>query len=154
MALLLASTPPCSEGPPLLAVLDFHSPDEALGEGEFVTLTDAVRSVIVKELGSRYKVLARETMREVVPPEKMRCSANMCAADIGRMLQAPVILVGEVRRFAVSHQRRRDEWRGQPVRRSRRRYVRASLNAAGVMSSRARPKASLWVPSRSKAHDR
>ncbi|MFM2153060.1 MAG: hypothetical protein RL199_1495 [Pseudomonadota bacterium] len=98
--LLLASAPLRSEGPPLLAVLDFNSPDDAMGEGELVTLTDALRSAVVKEVGARYKVLTRETMREVVPPEKMRCSANMCAADIGRMLQAPFILVGEVRRFS------------------------------------------------------
>ncbi len=28
----------------------------------------------------------------------MNCSANMCAADIGRLLRAPFILVGEMRR--------------------------------------------------------
>ena len=42
-------------------------------------------------------------------------------------------------RLLVTHQRRRDERRVRPVRRSRRRYLRESLKAAGVMSSRARP---------------
>ncbi len=51
----------------MLAVLDFSSSDNVLGEGELVALTDALRSAVVKEVGARNKVLTRETMREVVP---------------------------------------------------------------------------------------
>jgi hypothetical protein len=66
-ALLLASGPLRSDPPPMRAVLDFNSPDNVLGEGELVALTDALRSAVVKEVGARNKELTRETMREVVP---------------------------------------------------------------------------------------
>jgi formylglycine-generating enzyme required for sulfatase activity len=57
----------------------------------------ALRSAVKKEVGDRYKVLTRETMREVVPPEQLKCFVGKCVADIGRMLQAPYIIAGSVK---------------------------------------------------------
>jgi len=85
--------------PPLLAVLEFDSPDKSASFDELQLLTDAFRAAVIDTVGSRYKVLTRETMAELVPPERMECFAGKCAAEIGRMLQAPYVMAGNVRRL-------------------------------------------------------
>ncbi|MFM2151887.1 MAG: hypothetical protein RL199_322 [Pseudomonadota bacterium] len=87
------------KAPPLLVVLEFDSPDQAVTDGELQTLTDALRGAVKKEVGTRFKVLTRETMVEIVPPERLRCFVGKCVADIGRMLQAPYTIAGNVRSF-------------------------------------------------------
>ncbi|MFM2151911.1 MAG: hypothetical protein RL199_346 [Pseudomonadota bacterium] len=100
MLVLFASSAPVrseTKPPPLLAVLEFDSPEQVLTDSELEALTDALRSAVKKEVGDRYKVLTRETMREVVPPEQLRCFVGKCVAEIGRMLQAPYIIAGSVK---------------------------------------------------------
>lgn len=90
-----------AQTPPLLAVLEFDTPDDALTESELAALTDAMRGAVKKEVGARYKVMTRETMIEIVPVERMRCFAGKCVAEIGRMLQAPYTIAGSARKLGA-----------------------------------------------------
>jgi len=95
---LLGSAPAVAEMP-LLAVLEFDSGDKALSADDMMVLTDAARGAVVREVGGRFKVLTRETMTELVPPERLNCFVDKCAAEIGRMLQASHVIAGTLRRF-------------------------------------------------------
>ena len=100
-ALLLLGTPLSARAAdrsiPLLAVLEFDSPEKSVPPDELQLLTDAVRGAVVKELAGKFKVLTRETMTELVPPERLNCFVDKCAAEIGRMLQAPYVIAGTLR---------------------------------------------------------
>jgi len=84
---------------PLLAVLELEAPESDLSPPELLLLTDTLRGAVVEEVGTRYKVLTRETMMELVPASQMKCFVDKCAADIGRMLQAPFVIAGNVRKL-------------------------------------------------------
>lgn len=96
-ALLLSFSPAVSaQTPPLLAVLEFEDAETVLADGEIALLTDAMRGAVKKEVGAKFKVMTRETMMEVVPPEQLKCFVGKCVAEIGRMLQAPYVIAGNV----------------------------------------------------------
>jgi len=100
LAILFVHAPVrAAEPPPLLAVLDFDAPDGGVEPSDLQVLSDAFRSAVIKETGDRYKVMTRETMMEMVPPEQMKCFADKCVAEIGRMLQAPYIMAGAIRKL-------------------------------------------------------
>ena len=109
MIVLLAATSPTrpalaapAQPLPLLAVLELEAPEQELPGPELLLLTDALRGAVVQEVGARYKVLTRETMMELVPPEQMKCFVDKCAAEIGRMLQAPYVVAGNIRKLGKS----------------------------------------------------
>jgi len=83
--------------PSMLAVLEFSAADPSIDADGLLVLTDALRSAVVSEVGDRFKVLTRETMVELVPPERLQCFVDKCAAEIGRMLQAPYVMAGTLR---------------------------------------------------------
>jgi len=100
LLVLLPTTSRASAGDePLLAVLDFDSPDDSASLDGRQLLTDAFRSVVIETVGERFKVLTRETMTELIPPSGAECFLNKCAAEIGRMLQASHVIAGSVRRL-------------------------------------------------------
>jgi len=103
LALMLTALPTRAgaETLELLAVLDFDAPDKSLNPDELQVLTDAFRSAVVKAVGNHYKVLTRETMAELVPPERLQCFVDKCAAEIGRMLQAPYVAAGTLRKLGT-----------------------------------------------------
>ena len=101
--LLLAVTSSAANAPPpMLAVLELEAPDNAVTGDELPLLTDTLRTAVVKEVGDRYRVLTRETLFELIPAEKRQCTVGKCAAEIGRMLQAPYVLAGSVRQLGAA----------------------------------------------------
>jgi tol-pal system protein YbgF len=102
LALVLAMPVLASaQTPPLLAVLEFDASEDVLGDSELELLTDAMRGAVKKEVGGRYKVMTRETMMEIVPPEQLKCFAGKCVAEIGRMLQAPYVIAANVKKLSA-----------------------------------------------------
>ena len=95
-----AAATPAPKALPMLAVLDIEAADKTIDPDELLVLTDVVRAIVVTEVGQRHKVLTRETMLELVPPERIACAIDKCAAEIGRMLQADVIITGMIRPLA------------------------------------------------------
>jgi len=90
-----------AEPMPMLAVLELETSDKEGSGEELIILTDALRGAVVQSLGERFKVLTRETMTELVPPERMSCFVDKCAAEVGRMLQASHVVAGTVRRLGT-----------------------------------------------------
>jgi hypothetical protein len=96
---LLAPAMAAEKGPPLLDVLEFDAPPEVMDPDGLGILTDALLSAVKQEVGGRYKVLTRETMTEIIPPEKLKYLVDKCVAEIGRMLHVPYVVAGNVRSF-------------------------------------------------------
>jgi len=99
-ALARAAPAPYAAPLPMLAVLEVTAADikgDVLDPGLLTTVTDALRVKVLERVGSRFKVLTRETMMEMVPPDQVNCFIDKCAAEIGRKLQTQFVVSGTVR---------------------------------------------------------
>jgi hypothetical protein len=80
LAVALLCGPLTARASDLLAVLDIDAPDKSVTPDELPILSDAARKVVVTEVGKRFRVMTRETMVELVPPEKVACFVDKCLA--------------------------------------------------------------------------
>ena len=85
---------------PLLAVLDFDVVDSGLNSKEATALTEDVRKVALEVLGSRYDIITRENLVDLLKSHGKtleRCQGE-CETETGRLIGAELVVTGGVAR--------------------------------------------------------
>ena len=85
---------------PLLAVLDFDVVDSGLNSREATALTEDVRKVALEVLGSRYDIITRENLVDLLKSHGKtleRCQGE-CETETVRLIGAELVVTGGVAR--------------------------------------------------------
>ena len=85
---------------PLLAVLDFDGSQAKLSDAEVVELTEIARKEAFDRLGSRYDIITRENLVDLLKSHGKtleRCQGE-CETETGRLIGADVVVSGAVRK--------------------------------------------------------
>jgi len=92
LALGLGAVAQAEQGKDRIAVLEVDTPDKAASDSELDYFADIYRSSVKSTVGNAYRVMTRETIAEIVPPDKVVCFLGKCTYEIGRMLQAKYVI--------------------------------------------------------------
>ena len=85
-----------------VAVLELENQSHRVKTEEVQFITDLVRRAATEGLDrTRYRVMTRETMEVIVPPQEMKCLAGKCLVEIGKKLQAKFVVGGSVKDFGT-----------------------------------------------------
>ena len=79
-----------------IAVHDVASDGDVSGPEALRLLSDSLRGALVRGLGTKFQVLSREGMGDLLPADQLACGTSRCAAFNGLQIGAPVALVARL----------------------------------------------------------